>query len=201
MNAAAPRPGKQVLVLNGHPDAGKGHFGDALVAAYVNGAKSAGHGIDVLNIAELDFPLLRSKEAWEQEQPCADIVAAQSRLSRAEHVLLLYPLWLGDMPALLKGFLEQILRPGFAFGALDARVPQKKLRGKSARVVVTMGMPAFFYRWFYGAHSLKNLRRNILAFCGIKPVRSTLIGLVESHNPAGRLSALREMERLGRLAQ
>ena len=201
MNVAAPRVRKQILVLNGHPDASRNHFGDALVAAYVQGATSAGHDVDVLKIAELEFPLVTSKEAWESEQPCADVLAAQLTLHRADHLLLVYPLWLGDMPALLKGFLEQILRPGFAFGALDGRLPEKKLRGKSARIVVTMGMPAFFYRWFYGAHSLKSLRRNILAFCGITPVRSTLIGRVESLGPEGRLKALAAMERLGRLAQ
>ena len=85
----------------------------------------------------------------------------------------------GSMPALLKAFLEQVLRPGFAFGAAERRgMPKKLLAGKSARIVVTMGMPAFFYRLYYRAHSLKSLERNILGFVGIKPVRVTLLGNV-----------------------
>jgi putative NADPH-quinone reductase len=88
-----------------------------------------------------------------------------------------YPLWLGEMPALLKGFLEQVARPGFAIAA-ESRNPLKAglLGGRSARVIVTMGMPAVLYRWFYRAHSLKALQRNILGFAGIKPVRTSVVG-------------------------
>jgi len=61
---------------------------------------------------------------------------------------------------------EQVARPGFAFGTAKGKgLPPKLLKGRSARVIVTMGMPALFYRWYYRAHSVKNLERNILAFC------------------------------------
>jgi hypothetical protein len=90
-------------------------------------------------------------------------------------------LWLGDLPALLKGFFEQALRPGFAIGkAAPGRMWKKFLKGRSARIIVTMGMPAFFYRLYYRAHSVKSLKRNILDFCGVSPVRASLVGTVES---------------------
>jgi hypothetical protein len=41
-------------------------------------------------------------------------------------------------------------------------------------------MPALAYRWFYGAHSLKSLKRNVLQLCGIQSVRSTVIGSIEA---------------------
>jgi putative NADPH-quinone reductase len=81
--------------------------------------------------------------------------------------VIVYPLWLGTMPALLKGFLEQAFRPGFAFDTKPKGLWNRRLKGGSARIVVTMGMPAFFYRVYYRAHSLKSLKRNILEFCGI----------------------------------
>lgn len=189
---------RTILVINGHPDAGHGHLGDALVDAYVAAAREAGHEVDIVQVAALQFPLLHSKEDWEKGAPCADIAAAQQRIAAADHLLFVYPLWLGSMPALLKGFLEQVLRPGFAFGAVENGSKwQKKLKGKTARVVITMGMPALAFRWFYGAHSLKSLQRNILAFCGIGPVKSTLIGLVETKAANHRLKALRKLARLG----
>jgi putative NADPH-quinone reductase len=113
-----------------------------------------------------------------------------------------FPLWLGDMPALLKGFLEQVARPGFAFKANgDNKMPAKGLKGRSARVVVTMGMPAFLYQWYFGAHSVKSLKRNILGFVGIAPVRTTLIGMVEKLGESGVSQWKGRMQRLGEKAQ
>jgi putative NADPH-quinone reductase len=102
------------------------------------------------------------------------------------------------MPALLKAFLEQVFRPGFAFGpAADGTMPRKRLGGRSARVVVTMGMPVFVYRWYFRAHSLKSLERNVLKFCGIKSVRETLFGMVEAASGAKRAKWLSRMRELG----
>ena len=52
-------------------------------------------------------------------------------------------------------------------------------RGRTAHIVVTMGMPSVIYRLFFGAHSLKSLERNILKFVGIAPSRRSIIGNVE----------------------
>jgi len=78
------------------------------------------------------------------------------------------------------------MRPGFAFCYESKSWPKKRLRGRSARIVVTMGMPTLVYRWVFLAHSLRSLERNILRFVGIGPVRDTLIGLVEAMSPAKR---------------
>jgi putative NADPH-quinone reductase len=116
-------------------------------------------------------------------------------------LLIVFPLWLGDMPAVLKAFYKQVLRPGFALGkAQPGRMPPKLLKGRSARIVVTMGMPAFFYRIVYRAHSVKSLKRNILEFCGVHPVRTTLIGMVEG-KPEARAARLAAMAKLVRADQ
>jgi putative NADPH-quinone reductase len=61
-----------------------------------------------------------------------------------------------------------------------------------------MGMPALIYRWYFGAHSLKSLERNILGFVGIGPIRETLIGLVETRSAARREKWLEKLRALGR---
>jgi putative NADPH-quinone reductase len=113
--------------------------------------------------------------------------------------VIFFPLWLGDMPALLKGFLEQVARPGFAFAAEGGRTAftKKGLTGRSARVVVTMGMPALVYRWFFRAHSVKSLERNILGFVGISPVDETLIGGAGNLDAAAAGKWLGKMRELG----
>jgi putative NADPH-quinone reductase len=174
----------RILLIQGHPDASQPHFGHALEDAYAAGAAQAGHGVRHLPVARLDFPLLRSQHEWEHGKLPPSLAQAQADIAWATHLVLLFPLWLGDMPALLKGFLEQVARPGFAFKPAPGNpFGRKGLTGRSARVVVTMGMPALVYRWYFRAHSVKSLERNILGFVGIAPVRETLIGLV------GNLSA------------
>ena len=126
-----------------------------------------------------------------------DIAEAQQAIDWAEHLLLIYPLWLGTMPAMLKAFLEQTFRSTFAFAYRSDGRPVKLLKGRSARVVVTMGMPALVYRWYFGAHSLKSLERNILRFCGVGPIRENLFGMVEARDDAKRERWLERMRRLG----
>ena len=184
----------RILLIQGHPDASKPHFGHALEDAYAAGAAGAGHGVRHLSVAQLDFPLLRSQHEWEHGPLPPSLEPAQADIAWATHLVLLFPLWLGDMPALLKGFLEQVARPGFAFKPAPGNpFGRKGLTGRSARVVVTMGMPAAVYRWYFRAHSVKSLERNILGFVGIAPVRETLIGLV------GNLSAEASQKHLDQL--
>lgn len=167
----------RILILQGHPDCTVRHLCHVLARAYADGARGAGHAVATVEPAALDFPLLRSAEAWQHGPVPPALAPAQQAIREASHLVLVYPLWLGEMPALTKAFLEQVARPGFAI-ARDARNPLKAglLGGRSARVIVTMGMPTPFYRWFYRAHSLKALKRNILEFAGIRPVRTTLVG-------------------------
>jgi putative NADPH-quinone reductase len=190
---------KRITIIQGHPDPDGRHFGHALAQAYREGAEAAGHVVRLVEVAKLDFPLLRTQDDFDHGTPPDAIRPAQEAIAWADHLVILYPLWLGDLPALIKGFLEQVLRPVFAFTKTAPDRPAKKrLTGRSARVVVTMGMPAFAYRWFYRAHSLRNLERNILKFCGIGPVRSSLIGMVEAADGRRRARWLVKMRGLGK---
>ena len=171
---------KRILIIQGHPDPAANHFGHALADAYGEGARRSGHVLRSIDVARLDFPLLRSKDEWEHGPVPPAIVPAQEAIAWAEHLVFFFPLWLGGMPALLKGFLEQVARPGFALSNTNAGgLPKKLLGGRSARLVVTMGMPALVYRWIFRAHSVKALERSILGFVGIAPIHESLIGMVE----------------------
>ena len=193
---------KRIAIIQGHPDARGSHFCNALAEAYASGARGEGHEVQMIDVAQLDFSLVRSQEQFRETPPPDSIREAQETIKWAEHLIFFYPLWLGTLPALLKGFLEQTFREGFAMRvAPNGRGWKRLLKGKSARIVVTMGMPALIYRWYFGAHGLKSLESSVLAFAGVGPIRESLIGLVESRSTESRGRWLIKMQNLGRKAR
>lgn len=173
-------------------------YSEALGEAYRRGAESGGHQAKLFVLARMNFdPVLRG--GYRQLQPLEpDLAAAREAFLASDHVVFVFPLWLGDMPAIMKGFLERLVQPDLlALQAAGGKASWKIYKGKSARVIMTMGMPGWFYRWYFGAHALKLLRRNILHFTGIKPVRSTIYGMIEAVGDETRKQWLREVEALG----
>lgn len=174
---------KRILVIQGHPDPFARHFCHALADAFSEGAHEVGHEVKHIEIAKLNFPLIHSQDEFENTDPPEDILNAQSLIRWAETLEIFFPLWLGTMPALMKGFLEQVFRPNFGFDMSDPeKIPKKLLKGKAAHMFVTMGMPALMYKRYFGAHGMKNLEHNIFRFSGIKPVEFSYIGMVEGKN-------------------
>jgi len=204
-DAAGPcdgaRVSKRILILDGHPDPAKERLIHALASAYRDGAQERGYEVLMLRLADLDVSLLRSQHDYEHEPPSGAAETCQNAVTWATHVVILFPLWLGSMPAMLKALLEQAFRPGFAFSnERPGRWPVKFLSGKSARLIVTMGMPALLFRLFYLSHGIASLKRNVLRFSGFWSVRSTFIGSVGGldRQRVGRyLDKMRELGRSG----
>ena len=191
-------PVHRILIVQGHPDPAGGHLCHALAEAYREGALAAGHEVRLIDVARLDFPLLRTQAEWNDGALPAALQPSQASIAWAEHLVFVFPLWMGDMPALLKAYFEQVARPGFAFDkSKGGPLGQKALGGRSARIVVTMSMPALVYRWVFRAHSVRALERNILGFVGIAPIRETLVGQVDTLGRTGVARWLRTLRRLG----
>ena len=193
---------KRITILQGHPDGANKHLCHLLAEAYGKGAEANGHSVKTIDVAALDFPYLRSKDEWEKGKTPEGLLEAQELIFWADHLVVIYPLWLGTVPALLKAFFEQIFRPKLNKSGKDNPLDWRKLlKGRSARVVVTMGMPAIVFRWFYRAHGLKMLERNILAFVGIAPIRTTVVGLVDLVKGDRLTKLTAKMEAFGRKAR
>ena len=189
--------GRRILILDGHPDPDPARYCHALASSYARGAAGIGHIVHRTNLSDLEFPLLISSRDWEAGPTPDAILTLQAQIAWAEHIVIVYPLWLGEMPARLKGLLEQALRPAFTSAGEPAAPGNRTLKGRSARIIVTMGMPAMAYRWFYFAHSLRSLKRNILGLVGIAPVRDTIIGAVATRSAASRKRCLEQLRKMG----
>ena len=190
---------RRILILDGHPHTDRDHFIHALASAYVEGAQDL-HETCRIDLANLEFPVLRDPEEWKSGALPEGLRGVQEAITWADHLVILYPLWLGDCPALLKALLEQVARPGFAVEPAESGLFHKLLKGKSARLIVSMGMPAAAYSLYFRAHSVKSLKRNILQFVGISPVRISLVGHVDK-GEAYRKKWLTKVEKLGRFGR
>ncbi|MER9890717.1 NAD(P)H-dependent oxidoreductase [Mesorhizobium sp. M0119] len=193
---------RRILIIVGHPDPSPHRLCRNLARAYGESAELAGHIVRRVDLAALDFPMLRTVQEFEHGAIPDSLEDAAEAIVWAEHIVFVFPLWLGTVPALLKAFLEQVMRPGTAFTYPDkgGGLPRKLLRGRSARVVVTMGMPSVVYRlWFLG-HGIAAMRRSILYFAGISPVHETLFGMVAGASDTTRRKWIEQMRKLGGLA-
>lgn len=170
---------KRILVINGHPDTRDERFCSGLTKAYVEAAAKAGHEVRRIDVGALSFPILVRFEEFQTPIDNADIRKAQEDILWAEHLVFIHPLWLGTVPAMLKAFLERVACGGFAFDSGTAGNPKRALSGKSARLIVTMGMPAIAFRVIFGGYGEKAFERGILRLSGVWPVRKTYFGAVE----------------------
>jgi putative NADPH-quinone reductase len=184
---------KRILVILGHPSSNS--FCGALAERYAQSALRAGHEVRQLWLGTMSFdPVLR--EGYQQVQPLeADLRRAQADILWAEHLTLVYPIWWGGVPALLKGFFDRVFLPGFAFKYREGKAfPDKLLRGRSAHLLVTMDTPPWYYRWIYRMPGLHQIRKTTLAFCGIEPRRTLTFGPILGASEGQREAWLRQAQ-------
>lgn len=188
---------KKILIIQGHPD--KESYCHALAEAYQKGAAASGAEIRLIQTGELDFnPNLGFGYRKRTElEPC--LLQAQEDIRWAEHIVMVYPVWWGMAPAVLKGFIDRVFLPGFAFKKrANSLWWDKLLKGRTARIISTMDQPAWYYRLFNKAPSNHAIKKLTLEFCGIRPVKVTNIGPLRLSKERFRKKWLERIEALGR---
>lgn len=168
---------RHITIIDGHPDPSDERLNHALADHYAQAARALGHQVRRVTISRIHVPVLRDIEDFYRGEAPETLRDAQRDIAWADHLVFFYPLWHGNMPALLKAFIEQTFRPGFAmdYGGKN-RFPKQLFKGKTARIIVTMGMPAFIYRSYFGGYGVKSFQRSTLALCGVGPISETLLG-------------------------
>ncbi len=187
---------KKILIINGNSK--ENSFCHQLAESYAKGARDSGYEVKLVHLSKLDFdPVTRSGYDVIQElEP--DLDNLKNELSAANHLVFVYPVWWGSVPALLKGALDRILLPGFAFKYDKGdTLPKQLLKGRSARLIVTMDTPTWYFKWIYGAPAHKMMKRTVLEFCGIKPVKLTEFGALIKSNEGQRKKWLNQAFKLG----
>lgn len=150
----------------GHPR--KESLCAALAESYASGLRHNELDVEVIHLRDLEYDhLIDPRHSSTALEP--DILTTQQKIREAGHVTFVYPTWWGSFPALLKSFLDRVFLSGFAFQFRPGKArPIQLLQGRTARILVTMDAPYFFFWLFQGAPGIRALRDSTLRFCGFR---------------------------------
>jgi NAD(P)H dehydrogenase (quinone) len=186
----------KILIINGNPD--NRSFCAALAESYKTGAQKKGHEAKLVHLSNLKFdPIL--KYGYKQIQDLEpDLVTIREDITNSDHLCFVFPTWWSTYPALFKGFIDRVFLPGFGFKfKKGSPLPEKYFKGKSARLLITMDGPAFFYKYFLSKPGINSIKKGLLEFCGVKPVKYTIFSSIKSTDEPKRKKMLSEAEKLG----
>ncbi len=187
---------KQVLIINGHPD--KQSYNYALSEAYKNGASKTSAIIDTINISDLDFNPNLSFGYRQRTELEPDLKEAIDKIKKADHIVWVFPLWWAGLPALMKGFIDRTFLPGITFDFIEGKsVPIGLLKGKTSRVIITTDTPKWYDYIVMKRPILKQFKKGILEYCGIKSVKITYISPIISSTLNTRNKWLKKVIKLG----
>jgi putative NADPH-quinone reductase len=189
---------KKVLVINGHPY--DKSLCNALADSYENGAKASGQAeVKRINLYNLKFDPILHKGYHEIQELEPDLKMTQEAILWADHLVFVYPTWWLNMPALMKGFIDRTILPGFAFKYEGSRLFAKKLlKGKSARLIITMDAPVWFNWLMYGNEGHSSFHKGVLDFSGVSPIKCTSLDEVKFRKPEKIAKWLKKIEQMGR---
>ena len=188
---------KKIAIINGHPHKDSFNFGVA--EAYKTGAVASEAEVREIVIRDLDFnPNLQFGYQKRMElEP--DLLKAWEIIQWADHLVWVHPVWWGGLPAIMKGFIDRLFLQGMAYKYRENSVWwDKLLKGKTAHILTTLDQPGWYYRLFFGRPSVNQLRKSVLEYCGVKPVRVTYIGIIRNSKDERRAQWLTKVNELGK---
>ncbi len=188
---------KKILIIlaNTNPQS----FGWSLADNYEKGARQSGGEVRRMNLSELKFdPVLWKGYSVVQELE-ADLEKAQKDILWADHIVVFFPTWWASYPAILKGFFDRTILPGFGykFQSPQSLHWRKLLTGKSARLIVTSDSPIWYNRFVLFSPGIRSIKKGVLEFCGIDPVKVTRIGSVKKMDEKERKEWIEKIVKIG----
>ncbi len=187
---------KKVFIINAHTD--KESLCSEFAMSYKKGAEKSTTDCTLIHLIDLQFDPILHYGYNKRTELEPDLLKVQNDILNADHLVFIYPTWWGTYPALLKGFIDRVFLPKFAFKYREnSLLWDKLLKGKSARLIVTMDTPKWYYSLIYKSPGHNSMKKGVLEFCGVKPVKITAFGPVKSSDDNKRKKWINQIENLG----
>lgn len=189
---------KRILVLAANPN--NTSFTNFLAETYASSAKK-NNEVQLLTLSDMEFNLDLSAGYAEAHSLEDSLKAFQTSLEWCEHLVIFTPIWWGSLPAKLKGLIDRTFLPGFAFQYEEGKlIPKKLLKGRTARIVMTMDTPPWYYLLIQGAPAIKQLKTTTLEFVGFNSVKTKMMGPIISSTEESRSKWIDDVAKLGDFA-
>jgi len=191
----------RVSVILGHPDPNS--LNHALARACVDTLRDMGHAVRFHDLQAEGFdPVLPAAETA-RDVALPPLVARHcAEIAEADGLIIIHPNWWGQPPAVLKGWVDRVLRPGVAYGFLPGDggegVPVGLLKPMTALVLNTSNTPAVRELAVFGDPLERLWADCILSFCGVKKIVRRMFGVVCTSTEEQRKAWLAEAAALVR---
>lgn len=186
------------LILLGHADPSS--FNAQLAKAYADAWQAAGGSASIVTLSDLHFdPVLR--HGYREKQAIEpDLARVGEKMQAAQHVVWVFPTYWASPPAIVRGFVDRLFQPGWAFRYPDKGngLPEGLLRGRSARVIATMDSPSWWYALAHHRAIHGSFVTGTLSFVGFAPIRTTMIHSMRTLKEEARKKRLSEVAQAAR---
>ncbi len=171
-------------------------FTKAITDKLLDTAKAQDHEIKVIDLYADQFdPVLKASDMLAEVETPKNILEYQELIKWADHYSVIYPLWWGQMPAILKGFIDRVFANGVAY-EFGPDGPKGLLNGRTARIFISTGSPDDYYEQS-GMHQAQTRVNDagVFGFCGID-TKMTFFGDVPMGSDELRKSYLDQIANL-----
>jgi NAD(P)H dehydrogenase (quinone) len=189
----------EISVILAHPD--RRSFNHAIAHAACRTLERGGHSVRFHDLCEEGFdPLLTASELDTKAQPPQEMVRYCEELRRSDGLVIVHPNWWGQPPALMKGWIDRVLRPGVAYsfqeGDKGEGVPIGLLRARTALIFNTSNTPLEREMREFGDPLDRLWKKCILEFCGVRNIIRETFSIVITSTPQQRAAWLRRVEEI-----
>ena len=188
----------KISIILAHPD--NGSFNHAIAGMAVTALEGKGHEVVFHDLYRERFdPVLAGEEIRKNAALPPEIAAHCLEIAEADGIIIVHPNWWGQPPAILKGWVDRVIRPGVAYEFLEGDqgegIPRGLLHARTAMVFNTSNTPTEREMKVFGDPLERLWKDCIFEFCGVSCFRRRTFNTVVTSSEQRRKEWLDEVER------
>lgn len=171
----------KISLILAHPDPNS--FNHAIAQTAVEALKKNGHKIFFHDLYQETFdPLLPAEEILKDAVLAPDIQRHCEEIANADGIIIVHPNWWGQPPAILKGWVDRVIRPGVAYEFLEGDsgegVPRGLLKAQTALIYNTSNTEAQREKNIFG-DPLEMIWKNcVFSLCGVNNFHRRMFNVI-----------------------